>query len=175
MSKKKFQWTWIIFYCELLGLALLIGGLFMIIAAVIPAVFNSFSMEPAGRYLRRVFDGYTQITMGVVIFLFGTAGVRLWQNRAFTGMKSPVTLVETSLLGGMGCLTVLIMWVLGPQTVALQELAFEATTEMEKKTAYTDFFRLHMVVRALHLANVGIAIGLFVFKLRQGLAGRISF
>ena len=58
------------------------------------------------------------------------------------------------------------MWVLGPQAVALQELAFEATNEMvDKKAAYSDkFFRLHMVVRALHLANVGVAIGLFVLE-----------
>ncbi len=164
-----------IFYCELLGLAIVIGGLLMIIAAVIPAVFNSFGMEPAGRFLRRVFDGYTQISMGVVVFLFGMAVVRVWRNQVSTGPGFPLTTMEAILLGSMGCMTVLIMWVLGPQAVALQELAFEATTEMEKKAAYADFFRLHMVVRALHLANVGVAIGLFVFKLRQGLTGRISF
>ena len=146
----------------------------MIIATVIPAVFNTFGMEPAGRFLRRVFDGYTQITMGIVIFLFGMAAIRVWQGRIPTGGEFPLTTVEGILLGTMGCLTVLIMWVLGPQAVALQELAFEATTEMEKKAAYSDFFRLHMVVRALHLANVGVAIGLFVLKLRHGLMGKVA-
>ncbi len=146
----------------------------MIIAAVIPAVFNSFGMEPAGRFLRRVFDGYTQVSMGVVIFLFVMAGLRVWQGLVPTGIGFPLTTVEAILLGSMGCLTALIMWVLSPQTVALQELAFEATTEIEKKAAYADFFRLHMVVRALHLVNVGIAIGLFVFKLRQELTVRFS-
>ncbi len=164
-----------VYYCELLGLALVIGGLLMIIAAVIPAVFNSFGMEPAGRFLRRVFDGYTQISMGVVIFLFGMAAVRIWRNQFSTGIEFPLRTVEAILLGSMGCLTVLIMWVLGPHAVALQELAFEATTELEKKAAYDDFFRIHMIVRALHLANVGVAIGLFIYKLRQGLTGRISF
>jgi hypothetical protein len=175
VSKQKFQWALILYYCELLGLAIVIGGLLMIIAAVIPAVFNSFGMEPAGRFLRRVFDGYTQICMGVVIFLFGMAAIRVWQSKGSTGIGFPVSTFEAILLGSMGCITVLIMWVLGPQTVALQELAFETTTELEKKAAYNNFFRLHMVVRALHLANVGIAIGLFVFKLRKGLTERISF
>lgn len=175
MSKQKFQWQLIVYYCELLGLAILIGGLLMIIAAVIPAVFNSFGMEPAGRFLRRVFDGYTQICMGVVIFLCVMAAVRVWQSQVSTGIWFPLTTFEGILLGSMGCITVLILWVLGPQAVALQEFAFEATTEIEKKAAYADFFRLHMVVRALHLANVGAAIGLFVFKLRKGLTERISY
>jgi hypothetical protein len=132
-------------------------------------------MEPAGRFLRRVFDGYTQITMGVVIFLMGMAAIRIWQSQFSTGTGIPLTTCEGILLVSMGCITVLIMWVLGPQAVALQELAFEATTEVEKKAAYADFFRLHMVVRALHLGNVGVAIGLFVFKLRKGLTERISY
>lgn len=174
MAKQKIQWHWILFYCELLGLALLIGGLLMIIAAVIPAVFNTFGMEPAGRFLRRVFDGYTHISMGVIIFLIGTAAVRVWQSQGPTGLWFPLTTSEAILLGSMGCITILIMWVLGPKTVALQELAFEATTEVEKKAAYSDFFRLHMVVRALHLANVGIATALFILRLRQSLWRKVS-
>ena len=38
----------------------------MIMMVVIPAVFNSFGMEPAGRFLRRVFDGYSQVDIGRV-------------------------------------------------------------------------------------------------------------
>ena len=66
--------------------------------------------------------------------------------------------------------TTLILWVLGPQAIALQEQAFESPAGVEKKTAYDQFFRLHMIVRALHLTNVGLAIGLLISKLRKGLA-----
>ena len=174
MAKPNFHWQWIVFYCEIFGLAIVIGGLLMIMASVIPAVFNSFGMEPAGRFLRRVFDGYTQITMGVVIFLFGTGTARFWLGRVSKKVWLPVTPLEGTFLIAMGCITVLIAWVVGPQAVALQELAFEAATETEKNAAFNDFFRMHMVVRALHLTNLGLAIGLFIYKLRKGLTWRIS-
>ena len=70
----------------------------------------------------------------------------------------------------MALVTILIVWVLGPQAIALQEQAFEATTELEKKSAYDQFFRLHMIVRALHMINLALAVGLFISKLRRGLA-----
>jgi len=174
VAKQSFRWQVIGYYGEILALALWIGGLLMIIAAVIPAVFNSFGIEPAGRFLRRVFDGYSQITFWILIFLLGMGAVRFWQTQKSTGLLFPLTPLEAIMLGSMGCITILIVWVLGPQTVVLQELAFEATTELEKKSAYEDFFRLHMVVRALHLANLGLAIGLLIFKLRKGLTGRVS-
>ena len=174
MAKQSFRWQVIGYYCEILALTLWIGGLLMIIAAVIPAVFNSFGMEPAGRFLRRVFDGYSQITFWILIFLIGMGAVRFWQTQKGTELLFPLIPLEAIILGSMGCITILIVWVLGPQTVVLQELAFEATTELEKKSAYDDFFRLHMIVRALHLANLGLAIGLLIFKLRKGLTGRVS-
>ena len=139
----------------------------MIIAVVIPAVFNSFGMEPAGRFLRRVFDGYGQITLGILIFLLGMSGVRYWQSLRLPDILFPITRWELILLTAMTVVTILILWVLGPLAISLQEQAFEATTDVEKKTAYDQFFRMHMIVRALHLTNLGLAIGLFIGKLRK--------
>jgi hypothetical protein len=67
----------------------------------------------------------------------------------------------------MALVTFSILGVLGPQAVALQEQAFEAISKEEKDLAYEQFFRLHMVVRALHLINLGLATSLFIVKVRK--------
>jgi hypothetical protein len=64
--------------------------------------------------------------------------------------------------------------VLGPKAVALQELAFEAISKAEKDVAYAEFFRLHMVVRGLHMVNVGLAATLLIVKLRRAVLGSMS-
>ena len=48
----------------------------VIMAIVIPAVFNSFGMEPAGRFLRRVFDGYGYLNLGILLLLSFVAFLR---------------------------------------------------------------------------------------------------
>ncbi len=169
MEAKKHRWQRIGYFCEVLGLMIWIGGLFMIIAVVIPAVFNSFGMEPAGRFLRRVFDGYSFLTLGILLFLLCMVGLRYWQQNHSSLILFPVTRVEVLLLMGMALTTGLIMGVLGPQAIVLQEQAFEAVADIEKKAAYDQFFRMHMIVRALHLVNVALATGLLVSKLRRGL------
>ncbi len=146
-----------------------VGGLLMIIAVVIPAVFNSFGMEPAGRFLRRVFDGYSLVTLGVLLFLVVLTGFRYWYGHQSSAVLFPVIRMEVILLVAMAITTTLIMGVLGPKAIFLQEQAFEAVSEIEKKTAYDQFFRVHMIVRALHLINVGLAAGLLISKIRRGL------
>lgn len=158
------------YFLEILGLCIWVGGLIMIVAVVIPAVFNSFGMEPAGRFLRRVFDGYSLLTSGILGLLVCLTGLRYWQGTFSENMVLPVQRLEIFLLAGMIMTTVLIMGVLGPKAIALQEQAFEATAEAEKKAAYDHFFRMHMIVRALHFINVGLATGLLISKLRRGLA-----
>ena len=44
------NWGMIGFFIEMCALMIWVGGLLMIVAIVIPAVFNSFGMEPAGRF-----------------------------------------------------------------------------------------------------------------------------
>ena len=79
------------------------------------------------------------------------------------------------LLGGLVLVTALIVLVLGPKAIELQEAAFAAETQEAKKTAYDAFFRTHMIVRALHLINVAVAISLLVVKFRQWIKNRAAF
>lgn len=166
------NWGVVGFFFEQCALTLWIGGLVVIIAVVIPAVFNSFGMEPAGRFLRRVFDGYGLMNAGILIFLGALA---LMRQRTFGNNPAhtfSVSTAEWCLLAGMALVTFSILGILSPQAVALQEQAFEAISKEEKELAYGQFFRLHMVVRALHLVNLGLAASLFIVKLRKALCGQ---
>jgi hypothetical protein len=169
MITKRVNWGVVGFLFELCALTLWVGGLVVIIAVVIPAVFNSFGMESAGRFLRRVFDGYGLMNAGIVMLL----GAFAWMRYRFFGSDSShlfsVSFTEWWLLGGMALVTCSILAVLGPQAVALQEQAFEAISKEEKDLAYEQFFGLHMVVRALHLVNLGLATSLFIVKVRKAL------
>lgn len=167
MVTKRVNWGLIGFFIEILGLTLWVGGLLVIIGVIIPAVFNSFGMEPAGRFLRKVFDGYGYMNLGILVIMSLCAGFR---HRAYGLDGHPVFSLskgELGLLAGMLMVTVSILGVLGPKAVALQELAFEAVSKSEKEAAYADFFRLHMVVRGLHMVNLGMATALLILKLRR--------
>ena len=161
------NWGMIGFFVEMCALTIWVGGLLMIIAVVIPAVFNSFGMEPAGRFLRRVFDGYGYLNLGILLLLSFVAFLRFRTYGQDPSHLFTVTSGEWWLLGGMFVVTVGILGVLGPQAIALQEQAFEAISKEEKELSYEQFFRLHMIVRALHLVNVGLAFSLFILKLRK--------
>lgn len=168
MKKKRVEWGLIGFYVEILGLTLWVGGLLVIIGVVIPAVFNSFAMEPAGRFLRKVFDGYGYMNLGILVVLGLSAGLRYRGYGLGNASVWSLSKVELGLLTGMVIVTVSILGVLGPKAIALQELAFEAVSKAEKDAAYADFFRLHMVVRGLHMVNLGLAVALLILKLRRG-------
>lgn len=168
------NWGMIGFFVEMCALTLWVGGLIVIIAVVIPAVFNSFGMEPAGRFLRRVFDGYGYLNVGVLCVLSLVAFLRYRTYGQDHALLFSVTAGEWWLLGGMLVVTVSILGILGPQAMALQEEAFEAISKEEKELAYQQFFRLHMIVRALHLVNVGLAFSLFILKLRKALIGHVA-
>lgn len=155
---------------ESVALAVWVGGLIVIIGAVIPAVFNSFGMEPGGRFLTRVFDGYNRLTVAAILVLSGTTGWRVRQSRT-DGDSGPVanrvSRTEGILLSLMIALAALIILVLGPASVTLQEQAFAAQGEAAKKAAYDAFFRTHMIVRTLYVVNLGLGIGLLAVKAAQ--------
>ena len=167
MGKKRVGWGLIGFYVEILGLTLWVGGLLVIIGVVIPAVFNSFAMEPAGRFLRKVFDGYVFMNLGILVVLGLSAGLRYRGYGLGNASIGSLSKAELGLLTGMLLVTVSIVGVLGPKAISLQELAFEAVSKAEKEAAYADFFRLHMVVRGLHMVNLGLAVALLILKLRR--------
>jgi len=159
------NWLTALHTLELVALAAWTGGLLVIVGAVIPAVFNAFGMEPGGRFLTRVFDGYNRITIAAIVILVAASGWRTWNVHTWSGgnrMGRP----ELVLL----CLMILvatsiILW-LGPWSVTLQEEAFAAQGEEAKKAAYDAFFRTHTLVRGLYLVNLGLGIALVAVKVR---------
>jgi len=132
-------------------------------------------MEQGGRFLRKVFDGYNNLTSGIVILLLGTAAIRTWKVRQMPERILPVSRAEWGVLIALVLVTGSIVLILGPKAIELQEIAFAADTQEAKKTAYDAFFRTHMIVRALHLINVGFAISLLVVKFRQWIQSRAAF
>lgn len=175
MASKPFNWQASCSLVELLGLMIWVGGLAVLLTTVIPAVFNTLSMETGGRFLRRVFDGYNTVTSGLVVLLVSTALFRQWKHRQTPDRILPSTRLEVGLLAALALITFSIVVVLGPKAVALQEAAFAAASQEAKKTAYDAFFQTHMIVRALHLINGGLAFSLVVVKFRQWINSRHAF
>ena len=158
---------WICYTLELVALAVWIGGLIVIVAAVIPAVFNSFGMEAGGRFLTRMFDGYNRATVGAIAVLVVCSTARTWMAREQPTSWQSVTRVESFLLLSMILLAVAIIAVLGPHSVELQERAFAAKDEAVKNQAYDAFFRTHRIVRGLYLVNLGLGIALMAVRVRN--------
>lgn len=175
MGRVTSGWQLSLSLAELIGLAIWIGGLAVILTTVIPAVFNTLGMEQGGRFLRRVFDGYNNLTSGIVVLLLGTAAIRTWKVRQVPERILAVNRSEWVFLISLVLLTGTIVIILGPKAIELQEVAFAAESQEAKKTAYDAFFRTHMIVRALHLINVGFAISLLVVKFRQWIKNRAAF
>ena len=175
MARRTSGWQLSSSLLELLGLMIWIGGMAVLLTTVIPAVFNTLGMETGGRFLRRVFDGYNALTSGIVVLLIGTACFRYWKHRQRPNENLPLSRSEVGLLATLACVTFLVVVVLGPKAVALQEAAFAADSQEAKKTALEAFFRMHMIVRALHLINAGLAVSLLVVKFRHWIRNRGAF
>ena len=175
MTRRTSGWQLSCSLLELLGLMIWIGGLAVLLTTVIPAVFNTLGMETGGRFLRRVFDGYNALTSGVVVMLIAIALFRYWKHRQGPNESLPVSRSEVGLLMALAFVTCLVVVVLGPKAIALQEAAFAADSQETKKTALEAFFRMHMIVRALHLINAGLAVSLLVVKFRHWVRNRGAF
>jgi uncharacterized membrane protein len=152
---------------ELLALAVWIGGLVMIIAAVIPAVFNSFGMEPGGRFLTRVFDGYNRLVLISAGVLTVTAVARTTMTKWRAVMDATLSRTEWAMLVTMIVVAALVIFALEPTSVRLQEHAFAIKDEAARKTAYEAFFKSHHIVRGLYVVNLGMAIALIPVKVRS--------
>ena len=175
MARRTSGWQLSCSLLELLGLVIWIGGLAVLLTTVIPAVFNTLGMETGGRFLRRVFDGYNTLTGGIVVVLLGTAFFRYWKHRQEPEGSLPLKRSEAGLLAALTFVTFLVFIVLGPKAVALQEAAFAADSQEAKQTALEAFFRMHVIVRALHLINAGLAVSLLVIKFRHWVRNRGAF
>lgn len=150
---------------ELVGLSVWVGGLLAILATVIPEVFN-IGLEPGGRLLTRVFGRYNTLVFWAMGALIGVSFYRLWLCLGKRAHAAAVPPVEWVILGLMVAIQLLLVLILVPESVALQEQAFTTQGEAARKAAHEAFFRSHKLVRFLYVANLGLGIGLMSVKVR---------
>ena len=152
---------------ELLALGLWIGGLLVLVAAVIPAVFNTFGgPDTGGFFLTRAFDGYNRLVLGAAATLITGILWRAWlYQRGLT--EEEITRTEWLLLGAMLFTAGVITFVLHPQAAALQAQAFASKGEEARKAAFEAFFQLHKPVRVLYIVNMGLGIALLTVRVRS--------
>lgn len=153
--------------CEMLALAVWIGGLLVLVAAVIPAVFNTFGgQDTGGFFLTRAFDGYNRLVLGAAAILMAGIFWRAWlYQQGLT--DEAITRTEWLLLGAMLLTAGVITFVLHPQAAALQAQAFASKGEEARKAAFEAFFQLHKPVRVLYILNVGLGIALLTLRVRS--------
>jgi uncharacterized membrane protein len=156
---------------ELLALAVWIGGLIVLVAAVIPAVFNTLGGQDAGGFfLTRAFEGYNRLVMGAAVALVAGLWWRLWMSKQGLPACS-VSRAEWMVLGGMLLIAGVITFVLHPQAAALQAQAFASKGDEVRKAAFEAFFRTHKPIRVLYIVNLGLGIGLLVVRVRSWVHG----
>jgi len=149
---------------EVLALAVWVGGLVAIIAAVIPAVFNTIGMETGGRMLTRMFHGYDRLTLVSAGLLVAGTLVRIYG--ATGNWREQIGMTELVLLATMVVFVTVLWFWLTPETARLQEIAFEAKDDA-KRIAYDNFFTYHRVARALYIINLGLGITLLCVKVKK--------
>jgi len=153
--------------CELLALAVWIGGLLVLVAAVIPAVFNTFGgQDTGGFFLTRAFDGYNRLVLGSAAILIAGILWRAWLYQKGLA-EEEITRTEWLLLGAMVLTAGVITFVLHPQAAALQAQAFASKGDEARKAAFEAFFQLHKPVRVLYIVNVGLGIALLTVRVRS--------
>lgn len=151
---------------EFLVLGVWIGGLIVLVGAVIPAVFNTLGgQESGGFFLTRAFEGYNRLVVVALLLLLGAMGYRQWRGEA----AATVSRSEWILLSAMGGIAGVIILVLHPQAAALQTEAFGLKDEQAKKAAFEAFFRFHKPIRSLYVVNMFLGIWLIVLKVKRSL------
>ena len=102
-------------------LAVWVGGLASIIAAVIPAAFNSpITIEAGGRVLMKTFHGYDRLV------LVSAGALMLSMLAREVVAKDVISRPEWAVAGIMVMVAVGLAFYLNPEVVRLQELAFAA-------------------------------------------------
>lgn len=151
---------------EWLALGIWVGGLLVLIGAVIPAVFNTFGgQDSGGFFLTRAFEGYNRFVVGVLAVLCAGSWYRWWSG----AQEVAVSRGEMLVLAGMAVIAgIIILW-LHPQAAALQAQAFAVKEEAARKAAFAAFFRIHMPVRSLYMVNLVLGILLTGIKAKRSL------
>ena len=153
---------------EWLALGVWVGGLLVLIGAVIPAVFNTFGgQDSGGLFLTRVFEGYNRFVIGAVAILCAAFWYRWWSGDPAV----VVTRGELALLAAMAVIAGLIIVVLHPYAAELQAQAFAVKEETERKAAFEALFRILIPVRSIYMVNLVLGIVLIGIKAKQSLFG----
>ena len=154
---------------EWLALGVWVGGLVILVAAVIPAVFNTFGgQDSGGLFLTRAFEGFNRAVMAAMAVM--VAGM-VWRRWVQHPVMAPTSL-EMALLGAMVFIAAIIIGVLHPQAATLQAEAFAIKDEAARKAAFGAFFKLHMPVRALYMVN--LCLGVVLMGVRVNYILRVS-
>jgi len=133
-----------------------------IMAAVIPAVFNSMSMEAGGRMLTRTFQGYDRLVLiSAGVLMVGLIARSQLSTERGTGIGTDALLFTIML-----SIAIFLALYLNPEIVRLQEASFASEGEAAKRSAYAAFFRLHKIARALYLLNFSLGIAAICVKVR---------
>jgi len=151
---------------EWLALGIWVGGLLVLIGAVIPAVFNTFGgQDSGGLFLTRAFEGYHRFVIGALAILCAASWYRWWSGDSAVAVSRG----EMMLLAGMVVIAgVIIVW-LHPYAAALQSQAFAVQEEVAKKAAFEAFFRILIPVRWLYMVNLALGILLIGIKTKRSL------
>jgi uncharacterized membrane protein len=151
---------------EWLALGIWVGGLLVLIGAVIPAVFNTFGgQDSGGLFLTRAFEGYHRFVIGAMASLCAASWYRWWSGDSAVAVSRG----EMMLLAGMVVIAgVIIVW-LHPYAAALQSQAFAVQEEAAKKAAFEALFRILMPVRWLYMVNLALGILLIGIKTKRSL------
>jgi len=151
---------------EWLALGIWVGGLLVLIGAVIPAVFNTFGgQDSGGLFLTRAFEGYHRFVIGALAILCAASWYRWWSGDSAVAVSRG----EMMLLAGMVVIAgVIIVW-LHPYAAALQSQAFAVQEEAAKKAAFEALFRILMPVRWLYMVNLALGILLIGIKAKRSL------
>ncbi|TMQ27702.1 MAG: hypothetical protein E6K65_13670 [Nitrospirae bacterium] len=151
---------------EWLALGIWVGGLLVLIGAVIPAVFNTFGgQDSGGLFLTRAFEGYHRFVIGALAILCAASWYRWWSGDSAVAVSRG----EMMMLAGMVVIAgVIIVW-LHPYAAALQSQAFAVQEEAAKKAAFEALFRILMPVRWLYMVNLALGILLIGIKTKRSL------
>jgi uncharacterized membrane protein len=151
---------------EWLALGVWVGGLLVLIGAVIPAVFNTFGgQDVGGLFLTRAFEGYHRFVIGALAILCAASWYRWWSGDPAVAVSRG----EMTLLAGMVVIAGIIIVVLHPYAVALQAQAFAVKEEAARKAAFETLFRILMPVRWLYMVNLALGILLIGIKTKRSL------
>ena len=148
---------------EWVALAVWIGGLIVLVAAVLPAVFNTFGgQDSGGLFLTRAFEGYNRLVLGSIVVLAGGMAWRWWRGPS----DYAVTRAEGLIFGVMVCVAGIIIFYLHPLAAARQTEAFALKAGEGRKEAFEAFFQLHMPVRTLYMVNLCLGLALVGVRVR---------